>query len=90
VPSASSIAGVASNPITDSTVDATTKNPDRPAERTPRAGQIPGADSLPDHHVRRRADTEHNAKHQEHDDVGVGRGGERFLAQQTTDPDRVD
>ena len=48
------------------------------------------ADRLGDHHGRRHAEPEHDGKHEEHDDIGVGGRGERLRAQETADPDGVD
>ena len=48
------------------------------------------AEGLADEDGRRHREAEDEGGHQEHDDVGVGRGGERVLAEEAPDPDGVD
>jgi len=45
---------------------------------------------MADQDGRGHAEAEHEGRQQEHDHVGVGRRGERALAEETADPDGVD
>ena len=63
---------------------------DRGAEHPPRLVDVLAAPRLADEDGRGHAEAEHEGRQQEHDHVGVGGRGERALAEEAADPDRVD
>ena len=63
---------------------------DRGAQRAAGAVDVAPAERLADQHRRRHAEAEHERHQQEHDEIGVGGRGERLLAEEAADPDRVD
>ena len=54
-----------------------------------RAVQIPAAEALADKDRRGHAEAEDEGHEQEHDQIGIGGGGERLLPEEAADPDRV-
>ncbi|PAV92625.1 hypothetical protein WR25_02622 [Diploscapter pachys] len=62
----------------------------RGAEHAPHAIDIAPAHRLADQDRRGHAEAEHRGDQEEHDEAGVGRRRQRALAEQATDPDRVD
>ena len=80
----------ASQPSTAIAMATGRKPPIARADHPPRPIDVARAERLADQHRRRHAEAEDEGHQQEHDHIGVGGRGERVLAEEAADPDRVD
>ena len=90
VPSSLRIAGARNQPAIATRIVTSANEPDGGAEHPPRLVDVLAAPAWPMRIVEAMPKPNTNADQQEHDHVGVGRRGQRVLAEEAADPDRVD